>query len=288
MNIALNNIISVLVALLITLLVKKIADLRTTEIDDDYEIEEKSNFAVGIRRAGLYLSGFIIMSAVFLGESNGLLNDAVDLIVYGLLGYLLLFISRAVSDSVILRGIDNDKACKNGNNAVGIIEFGNYLASALIITGCIMGESKSVLEGGLKNLSNDFLTIVIFFALGQIALIISSVIYELITPFKWIDEIKQKNTSAGIMVSGFSISLGIIIRKSILGPFVSWTADLKSFGFSVLIGILALFILVPIIDKVFLPHTTLNVEIKRDKNISAVIVTQCLNIGFAVLIATLL
>ncbi|MCD4817075.1 MAG: DUF350 domain-containing protein [Candidatus Cloacimonetes bacterium] len=288
MDSILSDIISVVVAMMLTLIVKKVADWRTDQIDDDYEIEEKSNFAVGARRAGLYLGGMIIMSTVFIGSSNGILNDVIDLIVYGILGYILLFIARGIVDIIVLKSIDNDNACKNGNCAVGIVEFGNYLASALIIAGSIIGDSNPILAGGLKNTLNDILNVVAFFAIGQIVLIVSIKLYEIFTPYKWIEEIKQGNASAGIMSAGISIALGILLKKSIAGPFVSWSADLISFALNALIGIVALFILIPLVDKLFLPHTTINIEIKRDKNISVVLVASCLNIGFAMLIASLL
>jgi uncharacterized membrane protein YjfL (UPF0719 family) len=280
--------IDVLVAILLTLIVKVVADWRTKDIDDDYEIEENSNFAVGIRRGGLYLGGFIIMIAAIIGKSNGLLNDTLGLLYYGIIGYVLLFIARFINDKILLFSIPNDNACKAGNKAVGIVEFGSYLASGLIIHGSILGDSTPILESNLAMLVQDLSTIGVFFILGQIALVIGVKLYELFTPFSWINEIKADNVSAGIMASGMMISLGIIVRKSIIGQFVSWKADLTSFGISLAIGFVALFVLVPVLDKIFLPHTTLNTEIKRDKNNAAVFVAQALNIGIALLIATII
>ena len=288
MNKILNDIVSVIIALIITFIVKKIADFRTKDIDDDHEIEENSNFAVGARRAGLYLGGMIVMSSVFLGTSNGLLNDMVDLVVYGILGYILLFFARMLTDGIILHGIKNDAACKEQNSAVGLVEMGIYISSALIISASIMGDSTPVLESSMNVLCNDFLSIIAFFAIGQAVLIIALKLYELLTPFKWLDEIKNANASAGVMAAGVSVALGLILRKSIMGPFTGWMTDLKAFGLSALIGIVVLIILIPLIDRLFLPHTTLNTEIKRDKNIAAVLVAQFINIGFALLISTLL
>ncbi len=288
MNKILNDIVSVIIALIITFIVKKIADFRTKDIDDDHEIEENSNFAVGARRAGLYLGGMIVMSSVFLGTTNGLLNDIVDLLVYGILGFILLFFARLVADNIILNGIKNDAACKEGNSAVGLVELGIYVSSALIISASIMGDSTPVLESSMNSLCTDFLSIIAFFAIGQAVLIIALKLYELLTPFKWINEIKDANASAGVMAAGVSIALGLILRKSIMGPFTGWATDLKAFGLSALIGIVVLIILIPLIDRIFLPHTTLNTEIKRDKNLAAVLVAQFINIGFALLISTLL
>lgn len=124
-----------------------------------------------------------------------------------------------------------------------------------------------------------------FVALGTLALYVLYVIYEWSTPYSVSDLILGGNIAAGISVCGLLIALGLILRASIAGPFISWTDDIKSFGESVAFGIVALLILRILIDKTFLPHTNLKTEIVRDKNAAALVLTESVVIGCAIIIA---
>lgn len=259
-------------------LAKLFADWRTKDIDDDFEVRDNNNFSIGIRRAGLYLGGMIAMAGVLTGASQGFVNDVVALAAYGVLSYALLFIARMVNDAIILHGLNNDDECKNCNTAVGVVEFGNYIATGLIINGCVSGSGGGMLQG--------IISTVVFFGIGQVVLLALSSIYEALTPFECLKEIGSNNTAASVMLAGKTIALGFILRSSVAGTSLGWSADIRSFAVSAVTGIILLLVFNKIIDKLFLPKTDLNIEIERDRNVAAVIVTQVATIGFAIIIST--
>lgn len=256
-------------------LAKIINDIRTKEIDDDYEIEENSNNAIGFRRAGLYLGMAIAMIGAFSGRSAGFLNDLTALVGDGFLTLVCFFIARYITDWITLRGINNDHEALKGNSAVGLVELGNYLGTGLILNGAFSGEG-----GG-------FVSSLVFFGLGQLALVVIFMIYEGITSFNVVEEIRKGNNAAGLAAAGMMTALGIILRASIAGNFVSWSQDIMSFGISAVSGIALLLIFRSLIDKIFLPNTTLAGGVKRH-NVSALVVTQGVLLSLAFVLSAVI
>jgi uncharacterized membrane protein YjfL (UPF0719 family) len=129
---------------------------------------------------------------------------------------------------------------------------------------------------------------VVFFVAGQSALLICGYCYELMTPFNIRDEIKKGNAAAGIALGGMLTAMGIILRASIAGPFVSWAADLFSFGIYTVYGIVLLLIFKKGIDWFLLPDTRIAIEVERDRNIAALAITEAAVIAVAVVISSVM
>ncbi len=255
---------------------KKLDDWRTRDIDDDHEVGENSNLAVGLRRAGLYLGIAIGMTGALSGDSMGFVKDVTTLLWEGALIVILLFVSRAMCDMVLLKGINNDEEAKKANPAVGFMELGIYIASGLVLCGAFSGEGGGILSA------------LIFFALGQLVLIILFYLYELITSYDVLEEIKKSNPAAGLSAAGMMAAIGIILRASISGPAQGWTQDLTAFAISASAGVIMLLAFKKIIDILLLPGTTLKVEIERDRNMAAIALTEGVVIAIAFIIAAVL
>jgi uncharacterized membrane protein YjfL (UPF0719 family) len=271
-----KGFIFVLISILIIWLAKVLADLRTTEFDDDAHIDD-GNLAVGIRRAGLYLGIAIALAGSIGGESQNLLSDVLTLSADGVLILLCLFSTRFINDKIMLGHINNDQECMRGNAAVGTVEACMYIATGFVINGSLSGLSNSLLE--------SILSTIVFFLLGQFALLVFGYLYELITSYNVRDEIKNNNLAAGIGLGGILIALGIILRASIEGPFTGWVTDIANFGIYALYGIIMLLIFRVIIDKILLPTTKIAVEITEDKNVAALLVAESAIIAVAIIIA---
>jgi uncharacterized membrane protein YjfL (UPF0719 family) len=252
---------------------KKLSDWKTPGMDEDREIEENSNLAVGIRRAGMYLGMAIALVGAVCGSGKGFTADIKALLIDGAVVTALMIIAGIINDRLILIGINNDQAVKNRNVAVGITEAGSFIATGLIMNGSLSGNGGGVMST------------LVFFVLGQIALVACYHVYRAVTPYKIAIEIKNGNTSAGIAVLGVLCSLGMILKASIAGDFVSWKADLTSFGISFAAGIIFLMIFNFLVDLLFLPHTDLKTEIVRDKNNVALIITASLLFAVSVVIS---
>lgn len=259
---------------------KQIADRRTTTIDDDHEIQENSNSAVGFRRTGLYLAYAIAFAGTLSGVSAGFATDVVALLVDGVVITLCLFASRTINDRVMMAHIDNDAQVLSGNTAVGLTELGMYIATGCVLNGAFTGTSD--------NLAGGVASALVFFIVGQAALLVCGYCYELLTPFHIRDEIKKGNAAAGIALAGMLIALGIILRSSIAGPSTGWSADFLSFGVYTLYGIVLLVVFKWVVGRFLLPGAPIAVEVERDRNVAAVLLTESGIVAVALVIGAVM
>lgn len=244
-----------------------------TPYDDNVELRDRKNTAVAISMAGYLIGVGIILLGALLGPKRDLISDLYGFLGYGFLGIVALNYSRIINDKIIFRRFCNVKELVEDRNiGAGFIEFGSYVASALVIAGAIHGE------GG------DVSTSFAFYLTSQAALIIFAFIYNKLTPFNLYDEIERDNAAVGIAFGGTLIALGIILLKGISGNFIGWTYNFINFSFSVLFSLISLPLLRFLTDKVIIPQIDLNKAIALERNIAISIIEVIIAIVFATLI----
>ncbi len=101
----------------------------------------------------------------------------------------------------------------------------------------------------------------VFWALGQVALILIGVVYNLTTSFDLHAEIEKDNVAVGVAFAGLLIAAGNIVRLAITGTFESWARDLAEFGIYFAMGIVLLPLIRFATDKLLVPGVRLNDEI---------------------------
>lgn len=233
---------------------KGLWDMRTTRMDDDHELLN-GNTAVAFRRSGLYLGYAVGMICMLAGPSKGFFTDLGSVALNSVILLAGLFIARAINDKVLLGKINNDDAVQQGNTAVGIAELGSYLATGAILGGAWTG-------------SGSLWTAVVFFALGQLALIICYAIYAAQTPWDDSMEIANGNKAAAIELAGVLTALGVVLGFSVAGDFTSWTTDITAFVITAAVGIFAVMVWRKIVDAWFLAKTNLTEEIVKKQNVA--------------------
>jgi len=193
----------------------------------------------------------------------------------------LLNISAFVNDKLILYKFNNEKELVGDRNAgTGATMAGSYLATGLIVNAAVSGE---VIGGWWKGL----LACLIFFALGQVVLVLAGLWYQLITKYdihKVIGE--DNNVAAGIGFGGFLFAIGYVLRAAMIGQSVSWAVDLVAFALYVVIAVVLLTIGTLITDKVFLPKAKISDEIGSQGNIAAALIAAAIYVAIAVLIVS--
>ena len=258
-------------AIVMFIVSKMVKDLTTP-----YKIDEelgKSNLAVSISLAGYLFATMMVLMAAFFGKDHDLWTDIQNFLIYAVLGIVLLNVARFINDYVILRKFSNTKELVEDRNAgTGAVEFGTYLASGLIVAGSIYGEG-----GGI-------LTALAFFALGQVALILFSFVYDWITPFDLHHEIEQENVAAGVAFGGTYIALGIILFNGLLGDFTGWATSLANFGINTAVAFIFLPLVRITLDKVLLTRIDLNQAISQDRNIAVSVVEMAFAVSFALIL----
>jgi uncharacterized membrane protein YjfL (UPF0719 family) len=262
--------LSLLLLFFVLFVLGKWVDNRVTSHEVDRELTRRDNPALAISTAGYYLGIAIIFIGATLGPSYGLEMDLLLVGGYTTGGIGLLLLSRTINDKLILRGFSTQRELiEDRNPGTGVVLFGSYVASALIVAGSIHGQ------GGGPH------TALAFYALGQVALIVFTWIYNLLTPYSLLDEIEADNFAAGIGFAGALIAIGIIIMRAVSGDFDSWAVNLQSLGLNILIVFVYLIGLRVFFDKIVIPEDDLNFEIVRDRNVGAGLLEFTVSVGFA-------
>ncbi len=245
------------------------------------ELVEKDNFAFAIAHVGYFIGLLLAIGSAIVGPSRGLVQDIIDILAYGVLAIILLNLSIWLNDKIILRKFSVKKEIiEDRNSGTGVIEGAASVASGLIIFGAVSGETEM---GGW---THGFLTAIVFWAFGQLAMIIASAIYQLITPYDVHDHIEKDNVAVGIGFAGALIAIANLIRFGIQGDFDGWLPTFTEAGFELIIGIILLPVMRFLTDKILLPGQRLTDEIinQEKPNIGAAIIEAFAYIGGSVLI----
>lgn len=239
------------------------------------ELAEKDNFAVALTMVGYYFAVTLVFVALLKGPTVNLQTDILNVTGYSLLSILLLNGSRWINDKFILRAFCNIKKLTEDQDAgVGAVQFGIYTATGLIISGAVSGE------GG-------WLSFIVFFALGQILLIISSIIYQQLSAFDIHSEVASNNIAVGVAFGGSLIALGLILMNGVAGDFIDWKQDISSFAISAFSGLILLPLLQLLLDRLVIPGKSLRKEIAEDRNIGAGLLEAGIAISFALVLIQL-
>ncbi len=250
-------------------------DLIHKDINVKDELVQKDNCAFALSLVGYYLGLVFAIGGVVVGESAGLAADLIDIMIYGPIAIILLNISTFINDKVILYQFNNKKEIIGDQNAgTGAVELAVYLATGMIIFGSISGDG-----GGI-------ITLLAFWAIGQVSFIITGYVYNLITPYCIHDEIEKDNAAAGICYAGAIVGVANIVRHAIGEDFTSWGDSLLTIGCFFAFGIFLLPLIRLFTDKVLLPGAKLTDEIVNQEkpNLGAAFIAAFSYIGSSFLI----
>ena len=254
----LDNLVSaaifIIVFFIFFLIGKVINDLLHREYKLNFELVEKDNAALALAVVGYYFGLVLAIGGTIAGPSAGLVEDLYDLVIYGILSIILLNISWFLCDKLILFKFRvSEELIRDHNQGTGVVSAGISVASGFIIYGAVSGEGGSIW------------TVLVFWALGQVLLILAGLVYERITPYNIHEEIEKDNVAAGVSFAGALVSIGVIIGLAGEGDFTAWSIDLPVYiGFAVL-GLILLPIIRLLTDKVLLPTVKLSDEISAQE-----------------------
>lgn len=240
------------------------------------ELTEKDNLAVAITMAGYYFGVTAIFTALLKGQSQGLQADLLSVASFSLAGIAVLNLSRWLNDKLVLRAYCSiERLTQDHDLGAAAVQFAAYAATGMIAAGAVSGEGS-------------LLSFLVFFLLGQTALIAFSWIYDLFTPFDVQTELAQQNLAASIAFAGTLMALGIIMSSSVSGDFSNWYQDIIAFAISVVVACGFLPILLIVADRLVIPGKSLRNEIQHDKNLGAGVLEATIAIAYAVVLVTIL
>lgn len=255
----------------------KFAQDALTSFDRREELLGKDNAAVALATAGYYLGVVIVFAGAYLGPTHGLLHDLLAVAGYSALGVVLLHAARWINDFFILTGFSaTEEIVRDRNLGAGAVLAANYIAAGLVVAGSVYGQGGGVL------------TALAFFALGQVAMVVFSYIYDWTAPYKLADEIKADNHAAGIGFAGTLIAIGLIVMDAVGIDFVGWGYNLAVLAFGVVVMFVYLVLVRLFFDRVVLAGAELNREIAQDRNVGAGVLEFAVSVGFAAILMLVL
>ncbi len=253
-----------LLYLVLAILMKVILDFRSGKL---YKADEQiagGNMAVGFRRSGAQLGLAIAMVGVLSGASSGgFVNDLVMTASYGLLAVGFMLVSLLVTDRAVLPNVNNTEELKEGNLAIGLVEFGTLVMTGIIAYASIKGD-----EGG-------FISSLVYFVAGQVTVVLLVIAYEKVFARKvnLVQSIVDNNLSAGIYLSGKIIAYGLILQSAIVSQTNVGTASLSTqaleFAAAAFSGMIMLYLFELLIDRFIVTATKFSDIIKNDQQVAA-------------------
>ena len=258
---------------------KIVYDLIHKKIDVKSELVEKDNFAFSIAHTG-YLAGLLLaIGSSIVGPSNGMLSDFIDMGIYGGISIILLNLSIIICDKVIFHKFSVYKEIiEDRNEGTAVVEGAVAMASGLIIFGAVSGESHGV--------TNGILTAVVFWGVGQIALILTAIIYNLTLSYNVSDEIEKDNVAVGVSFAGILIAVANLICFAVSGDFHSWSESFTNIGIDLILGLLLLPVVRFLADRVLLPGRKITDELVNQEkpNVGVALIEAFAYIGGSILI----
>ncbi len=282
-----RGLVFVGMGVVILVLARLIQDVVTPYHIND-QLTDKDNVALALSISGYYL-GVIIVFLGALYQPFGLIIDSglgftedywrgvLEVFLYSVGGIIVLNVARIVVDKLVLYKFSAVKEIVEDRNAgTGAVEFGVYVAVALVIAGSISGEG-----GGPE-------TSLAFLGLGMATLILYALFYQLTTSMDIHDEIERDNTAVGVALGGNLIAIGIVACKAVFGDFVSWTEGLVAFLTFAVIGFALLVVVRLVVDFALFPRVKVTRELAVDRNLGVafiegvVVISVSLILFFAV------
>lgn len=278
-----NNITTSLIYLIISCLILifgKWLYMRFLKYDMYKEIRSENPMGI-VPYCGFLLGNIAILVGSFIGpETQSVFwQELIYYITYAILGICLMLFSGYVVEKAILYKFNNvDEIVRDRNLGTAAVHFGIYLASGLIISACVTGESQA-----LQAKWYELATTLTYYVLGILFLIGFSKIHNFLTPYSLLKEIENDNAAVGISFAGHIIAIGIILMKASLGEMGNITSNIITY----LIDLSAILLMLPcvriLLDRIIVRNINIAREIKNN-NIAAGLGEAFVIISFALLI----
>jgi uncharacterized membrane protein YjfL (UPF0719 family) len=225
-------------------------------------LTEHDNLAVGLAVVG-YLFGIMWTIKILLGTpSQGFWPDVLGVLLYGGLGIVLLILVAMGSCRLFLGGHVREQLAAH-NVAAAIVIAGVSVATSLTYSGALDGEG-----GG-------FWILLLFFLLGQVALLAITYLFRWLTGYDDVHEITTGNVAAALALAGLLVAVGVVVGRAAAGTYTGLLHSLASFIVALLVVVAFYPVRQLVVQSLILGGpihwrgTLLDKEIAQDKNIAA-------------------
>jgi uncharacterized membrane protein YjfL (UPF0719 family) len=268
-------------ALVLFFLGKFLFDLSTPHIRDDDELTKKDNPAFGVLFVGYMLGLAVALAGTFSNLGPSILDNILDLGTSGIAAIILMRVSMALGEKLLLPGVRLDmQIVAERNLGAGFAFAGLLVANGFIIAGVMQGRSNSY--------SIELLDIGVYWAAGQIFLFLAWLMFRAIARFDARKDLGAgKNAAAGISSGGFFVATGLVLEAALAGAGSDLGAELIV---TLAVGVCGLVLLAAaraLSAVVLLPRANFADEVDRQDNVAAGAVSALSYVAVAAIFAAL-
>ena len=156
--------VDLLIAVALLTAFRKLAGL-ISNVSSTEELAEKDNSAFGLVFAGGMVALAIVLTGAISGDPGStLFNEIVLVVTYGVLGIVLMALTRKILDNFALPDINIHDQVMKGNMAAAIVDVSNLIATAVIVRAVMVWIDDTSLFG--------LIAVVIGFIVSQVVLIL--------------------------------------------------------------------------------------------------------------------
>jgi len=260
--------------------------LSGVDLDDELYIRDNPAAAIFVLGFGVALL-IIAAGAVHAEGGNKVLHELAVLVCVVVSGGLLVLLGAA--PLLLLEGLPVRASILEGRNvAVALAAAGAYVAEGFVVHG-VVSTSPGELPPASPALWDEtsILSALGFFAIAQIPLIISVVLYRKLAGFDVRAELGRGNAAAGISCGASIAAMGLVIGHAARGEFRGWEIALTELAIYAAFGLGLLPSLRFAVSAILVPNSSLTHEIGRQDvpNWGAALLEAFAYLGAASLVA---
>lgn len=261
------------------------AGVNTTE-----ELAHKDNFAFGASLAGATLGVAIMLTGVATGGfAPTYVEEVTVLVVFSVVGLAMMWLTRLISDRIVLPGFSVRQEIHEGNVAVAIVDGGNIIATAIMVRAVMVWSGGSLVEA--------LQAVAVGYVVSQIVLAATG--YYRVTLYRrrnqgqrLQDAVKGGNVALALRFVGFQAGVALAVSAAsqlvIYDPAgqpvvqaLIWGAF--SVGMAVVVIVLSL-----IAEKCVLSRINVSAEVDEQRNIGVGLTEVAVYIGIGLLLTAFL
>ncbi|VAX13609.1 hypothetical protein MNBD_GAMMA24-1635 [hydrothermal vent metagenome] len=254
-----------------------------------HEISSKDNKAFGVSLAGAMIAVSMMLMGVISGDAGySLVNEALTVILFGVIGIVLMWLTRIAFDRLSFPGLSIHEQIMKGNMAASIIDACNMIATAIIIKGAM-----TWVDG---NIGIAIIAVVVSFVASQIIMALATLYRVKVFErrhkgCRLHDAIEDNNIALALRFSAYRIGIAIAVSAAFTA--VEYDAEAFTNVFIVWFAIaLALFILLTLIAIVIrlgvLHRVNIAEEVGEQANIAVGAIEGSIYIVVGLLLAGLI
>ncbi len=183
-----------------------------SNVSATHELSQKDNNAFGVTLAGAMIAVSVMLMGVVSGESAfNLGTEAFQVMVFGLIGIILMWVTRLVFDHISFPHLSIHDEIMKGNVSAGIIDACNMIATAIIIRGAMIWVNG--------DMATSIIAVIVSFVASQLILALAT--YYRVSVFKRRHNgkslhvaIEQNNLALALRFSAYRIGIAIAVSAA--------------------------------------------------------------------------